>query len=102
MNKKNSKLIDIACGTGRHSTYFNKKGMRVVGIDLSKNSISKAKIFENNSLIFKVHDMREVYKKDYFDIGTNLFTSFGKCLIDKKSGVLTILLKFISTLNLSL
>ena len=58
--KKGSKLIDIACGKGRHATYFNKKGMDVVGIDLSKNSISIAKQFENPSLIFNVHDMRKV------------------------------------------
>ena len=38
--KKGSKLIDIACGKGRHATYFNKKGMNVVGVDLSKNSIA--------------------------------------------------------------
>ena len=37
--KSEKKLIDIGCGTGRHSNYFNKKGMDVVGIDLSLNSI---------------------------------------------------------------
>lgn len=75
--KKGSKLIDIACGKGRHANYFNKKGLDVVGIDLSKNSIAIAKQFENSSLMFDVHDMREVYKENYFDIATNLFTSFG-------------------------
>ena len=38
-----SKLIDIACGKGRHAIYFNKKGMDVIGVDLSFNSISYAK-----------------------------------------------------------
>jgi|TARA_B110000116_G_C16776693_1_gene556138 cyclopropane fatty-acyl-phospholipid synthase-like methyltransferase len=75
--KKGSKLIDIACGKGRHATYFNKKGMNVVGIDLSLNSISSAKKNENHNLQFSVHDMREVYKEIHFDIVTNLFTSFG-------------------------
>ena len=28
--KKTSKLIDIACGKGRHACYFNKKGFDVV------------------------------------------------------------------------
>ena len=74
---KESKLIDIACGRGRHSKYFNQKGMDVVGVDLSKNSITNAKQFENSSLLFKIHDMRRVYKKNHFDIATNLFTSFG-------------------------
>ena len=75
--KKGSKLIDIACGKGRHATYFNKKGMNVVGVDLSPNSIASAKQNENNNLQFSVHDMREVYKENHFDIVTNLFTSFG-------------------------
>ena len=75
--KKGSKLIDIACGKGRHATYFNKKGLDVIGIDLSKNSIATAKQFENSSLMFDVHDMREVYKENHFDIAINLFTSFG-------------------------
>ncbi len=75
--KKGSKLIDIACGKGRHATYFNKKGMNVVGVDLSPNSIASAKQNENNNLQFSVHDMRKVYKENHFDIVTNLFTSFG-------------------------
>ena len=72
-----SKLIDIACGRGRHAIYFNKKGMNVIGVDLSSNSILYAKEDENSTLQFAVHDMREVYKKNYFDVVTNLFTSFG-------------------------
>ena len=75
--KKRSKLLDIACGKGRHAIYFNKKGMDVVGIDLSSNSISYAKEHENSTLQFSAHDMREIYKRNYFDVVTNLFTSFG-------------------------
>ena len=75
--KKNSKLIDIGCGKGRHATYFNKKGMNVVGIDLSKKSIQSAKKNENTKLQFAIHDMRKTFKKNEFNIATNLFTSFG-------------------------
>jgi ubiquinone/menaquinone biosynthesis C-methylase UbiE len=74
---KGSKLIDIACGKGRHAKYFNQKGMDVVGVDLSPNSINTAKKDENKSLKFSVHDMREIYKENTFNIVTNLFTSFG-------------------------
>jgi len=74
---KGSKLIDIACGKGRHAKYFNQKGMDVVGVDLSPNSINTAKKDENKNLQFLAHDMRENYKEDTFDIVTNLFTSFG-------------------------
>ena len=75
--KKGSKLIDIACGKGRHATYFNSLGLNVVGIDLSPNSIAAASKNENATLQFVVHDMREEYQKNSFDIATNLFTSFG-------------------------
>ena len=74
---KGIKLIDIACGKGRHAKYFNKKGMDVVGVDLSQNSINTAKKDENKNLQFSVHDMRENYQENAFDIVTNLFTSFG-------------------------
>ena len=75
--KKGSKLIDIACGKGRHATYFNSLGLDVTGVDLSPNSIATATKNENATLQFAVHDMREVYQKNNFDIATNLFTSFG-------------------------
>lgn len=74
---KKSKVLDIACGKGRHSTYFNTKGMDVVGIDLSLKSINIAKKNENETLQFEVHDMRNVFKKNNFDVVTNLFTSIG-------------------------
>ena len=74
---KGSKLIDIACGKGRHAKYFNKKGMDVVGVDLSQNSINTAKKDENKNLQFSAHDMRENYQQNAFDVVTNLFTSFG-------------------------
>ena len=72
-----SALIDIACGKGRHATYFNSLGLDVVGVDLSPNSIAAATKNENENLQFAVHDMREVYQKNSFDVVTNLFTSFG-------------------------
>ena len=73
--KKNIRIIDIACGKGRHATHLNNIGFDVTGIDLSKNSISKAK--NKKKLSFHVHDMRKTYRENYFDIATNLFTSFG-------------------------
>jgi SAM-dependent methyltransferase len=70
-------ILDIACGRGRHSIYMNEKGLNVVGIDLSQESISQARLSENERLHFFVHDMRELFKEDEFDFALNLFTSFG-------------------------
>lgn len=71
------RLLDIACGRGRHAIYLNKKGYDVTGIDLSYSSIKYARQFENEKLHFFVHDMRYLFYINYFNIAFNLFTSFG-------------------------
>ena len=75
--KKDSKIIDIACGRGRHSVFLNECGFDVVGIDLAKHSIEYAKQFENERLHFFCHDKRDTFKSEHFDYALNLFTSFG-------------------------
>lgn len=75
--QNNSKVMDLACGKGRHSVTLNELGFDVVGLDLSDESIAYAKQFENNTLHFDVHDMRKVYQENGFDAIFNLFTSFG-------------------------
>ena len=73
---EDAKILDLACGKGRHSIYLNEMGFDVTGADLSENSIAEAKKFENDKLHFEVHDMREKCTKKY-DAILNLFTSFG-------------------------
>jgi len=73
---EHGKILDLACGKGRHSMYLNSLGYQVVGVDLSENSISYARQFENETLHFDVHDMCKPYGKT-FDAVFNLFTSFG-------------------------
>lgn len=79
-----SKICDIGCGRGRHALYLAQKGYCVTGIDLSPENISSAieclsafpHLCEKN-LTYQTHDMRNVFKENYFDIALNLFTSFG-------------------------
>ena len=73
---ENGKILDLACGKGRHSIYLNKLGYNVTGVDLSEQSITHAKQYENDSLKFDVHDMTKPYTET-FDAVFNLFTSFG-------------------------
>ncbi|MBD1397363.1 class I SAM-dependent methyltransferase [Pontibacter sp. JH31] len=75
--KPEHKILDLACGKGRHSLYLNQQGYDVTGVDLSEQSIQYASQFENERLHFAVHDMREVYQPEAFDFVLNLFTSFG-------------------------
>ncbi|MCA0153923.1 class I SAM-dependent methyltransferase [Winogradskyella vincentii] len=72
----NGKILDLACGKGRHSVYLNKLGYDVTGVDLSEQSINYAKQYENDTLKFEVHDMSKPFN-DKFDAVFNLFTSFG-------------------------
>ena len=74
---KSSKILDLACGKGRHSKTLNELGYDVLGVDLSENSINEAKRLSNDTLSFRVHDMREVLVGTKFDAIFNLFTSFG-------------------------
>jgi SAM-dependent methyltransferase len=74
---KDSSILDLACGKGRHAIYLNKKGFNVTGIDLSEKSIHHNKKYENGTLDFFVHDMRNEFRKEGFDYVFNLFTSFG-------------------------
>jgi ubiquinone/menaquinone biosynthesis C-methylase UbiE len=43
----NGKILDLACGIGRHSILLAKKGYRAVGIDISPDYIKRAKELAN-------------------------------------------------------
>ncbi len=75
--KQGATILDVACGKGRHSLYLNKKGYDVTGYDLSEKSILHDLEMENESLHFYLHDMRELFRANYFDLVLNLFSSFG-------------------------
>ena len=71
-----AKVLDLACGKGRHAIYLSQLGYTVLGADLSENSIAEANKNSNTHMSFKVHDMREPFEEK-FDAIFNLFTSFG-------------------------
>ena len=74
--KKGSKVLDLACGIGRHATYLHKIGFDVIGTDRSQNNIMKAKVNENEKLGFVKMEMIDNTNFKYDGI-FNLFTSFG-------------------------
>ncbi len=74
---KDSKIMDLACGKGRHAFQLAEKGFDVTGLDLSPQSIYTAKKKCLPNLQCAVHDMRIPYKIGYFDYVFSFFTSFG-------------------------
>ncbi|HWI92574.1 MAG TPA: class I SAM-dependent methyltransferase [Flavisolibacter sp.] len=72
-----SRVLDVACGRGRHSKFLAAQGFDVTGIDLSFDSIEYAKQFEKDNLHFYQHDMRLPMWINYFNYAFNFFTSFG-------------------------
>lgn len=74
-----SKILDLPCGTGRHSVLFAKQGYKVLGLDISRACLSIArKHAAHNNVSYKQGNMAKLEKfKGQFDAVTNLFTSFG-------------------------
>ncbi len=73
---KDTTILDLACGRGRHSLYLSKIGYNVTGIDISKENIAEAKKNQSDRLNYIIHDMRQPLSYQ-FDLILNLFTSFG-------------------------
>ena len=76
-----ARVLDLACGKGRHSLTLAQMGFEVVGADLAPNSISaaqeQAEKLGVKNVEFCVHDMRKAMETSPFDAVFNLFTSFG-------------------------
>jgi SAM-dependent methyltransferase len=72
-----SRMLDVACGKGRHSRMLAVAGFDVTGIDLSPDSIRHALQFESENLHFFQHDMRLPFHINFFNYAFNFFTSFG-------------------------
>ena len=73
--KGNEKILDLACGFGRHSLYLANMGFDVVGVDITKDYIDDAKKeAENKNLKVKFinDDIRNICFENEFDVVLNL------------------------------
>ena len=75
--REQSKVLDLACGKGRHALQIHDIGYYVVGVDLSPQSVEAANLKAEAGLIFQTGDMRDLPFESDFDLVVNLFTSFG-------------------------
>jgi ubiquinone/menaquinone biosynthesis C-methylase UbiE len=67
-NVKGKKVLDLGCGTGRHTIILKKRGAKVWGLDLSPKMLEIAKS-EIKDVDFKVGTVYNLpYRSNFFDI----------------------------------
>ena len=70
------RVLDVACGAGRHARAFEAAGARCTGLDLSQTLLRLARQVTTSPLVRA--DMRRLpIRTGSMDLTVNLFTSFG-------------------------
>lgn len=75
-----ARVLDLACGAGRHSIELAQRGYGVEGCDLSEALLKAARAAARKARVqvrFTRGDMRGLAYKGEFDAVINVFTSFG-------------------------
>ena len=78
--QKGDRVLDLACGHGRHAVTLAQRGMVVTGQDLNDDYLQMAQedAAQAGIEIETVHsDMRDIPFSDEFDAVINMFTAFG-------------------------
>ncbi|MFX0133900.1 MAG: class I SAM-dependent methyltransferase [Candidatus Hodarchaeota archaeon] len=74
------KILDLACGHGRHTNQLAALGYSVIGVDINQDFLEIAKKKSKSkglNVKFIKNDMRKIKFKEEFDRVLLLFTSFG-------------------------
>ncbi len=78
--REGAKILDLACGVGRHSLELARRGYEVTGLDLSETYMkdaSKRAEEEGLNVEFVTEDMRTFVGEEYYDAAINFWSSFG-------------------------
>ena len=79
------RVLDLACGGGRHAAELERAGARVTGLDLSPAMLHRARHRSRAALVRG--DMRALpFQAASFTLVVNLFTSFGYFRSDAEHG----------------
>ncbi|MDE2822253.1 MAG: class I SAM-dependent methyltransferase [Chloroflexota bacterium] len=78
--REGDRVLDLACGHGRHTVALARRGMVVTGQDLNEDYLRTAEedAARSGVEIDTIHsDMRDIPFTDEFDAVINMFTAFG-------------------------
>ena len=84
--KSYEKILDLGCGTGKHSIFLAKQGFQVYATDMSSTGLKIAKEKSESQRLniqFKHHDMREIpFTDGFFDAVLCIWTIYHGTLPD--------------------
>ena len=75
--KPDGYVLDVACGTGRHSIPLSKEGYWMVGLDVSANLLKVAKQRSNDVQLVRGNMRFLPFKPQAFAAAISMDTSFG-------------------------
>lgn len=80
--KRGGAVLDAACGTGRHSLEFARRGHPTTGVDVTEAYLREArrlaKAAKLGQAAFEKGELRDLYRfQGSYDLVVNLFNSFG-------------------------
>jgi 2-polyprenyl-3-methyl-5-hydroxy-6-metoxy-1,4-benzoquinol methylase len=67
---KSLRILDVGCGTGRHSIELTRRGYNITGVDLSESQLKRAREkagADNLKIDFQKHDARDLPFNNEYD-----------------------------------
>lgn len=87
--KQRARILDLACGHGRHANFFAQKGRQVTGVDINADFVRLARETAEKQRLginFQEGNILEIDFEEAFDVALLLFNTFG--FFDRTDGQL--------------
>ena len=83
--KSEGRVLDLCCGSGRHSRAIAKRGYEVVGVDLSSVLLEQAELLNDQKQVtYYQYDMRDIPFESEFDNVVHLLQALDISLMIKR------------------
>lgn len=79
-----SKILDLGCGTGRHTSFLQKMDYKVTGIDLSTQMLEVARRRSPDSTFIKMNFIYPEFDNNFFDASICMWSTIGYILDSEK------------------